>query len=251
MRLEVVPGARFGEVCADEFLGAMAIDKSPFFGLPTGSTPQPMYAELRYRAEFGRANIERVYAVAIDEYAGPRDHAGSNHAYFREHWMTIPGARPVFEFDTRALDYDIEAARMEDLVHTLKGLSAAFLGIGLNGHLAFNEPGTARHALSRVVELSPESRGAAAAVWGERTPWLGLTLGLGVLLQAKRVYLLASGPHKAHIINRALTGEISADCPASFVQDHHDSVVILDEEAASELPRSLVAAKGDAATTHG
>lgn len=245
MRIEVVPANRFGEVCADEFLAAMSIDKSPFFGLPTGATPLPMYAELKYRAEFGRANIERIYPVAIDEYAGPREHPGSNHSYFRDHWMSIPGAHSVFEFDTRALDYDIEAARMEDLIHTLKGLSASFLGIGLNGHVAFNEPGTGRHALSRVVELSSESRSSAAATWGEQVPWLGLTLGLGVLLQAKRVYLLASGSHKATIVNRALTGAISSDCPASFVQDHHDSVVILDEDAASELPRSLIASKGD------
>lgn len=251
MRIEVVPASQFGEVCADEFLAAMAIDKSPFFGLPTGATPLPLYAELKHRVEFGRANIERIYPVAIDEYAGPREHPGSNHTYFRENWMAIPGAHTVFEFDTRAIDYDIEAARMEDLIHTLKGLSASFLGIGLNGHLAFNEPGTERHALSRLVELSPESRASATQTWGERTPWLGFTLGLGVLLQAKRVYLLASGRHKAGIINRALTGTISPECPASFVQDHHDSVVILDEAAASELPRSLIAAKGDSAAAHG
>ncbi len=239
MRIEVVPAARFGEACADAFVDAMDIDRSPFIALASGSTPQPMYEELRARAERNFVNIERVYAVAADEYCAPRNLDGSNHQYFRRYWMSILGARAIYEFDTRALDFDIEAARMEDLIHTLKGLSAAFLGIGSNGHLAFNEPGTDRYALSRVVELAPETRVAAAATWGETVPWLGMTLGLGVLLQAKRLVLMANGEAKAEIVERALTGPVVSDCPASFAQDHIDSVVILDEAAASRLPASL------------
>ncbi len=107
------------------------------------------------------------------------------------------------------------------------------LGIGPNGHLAFNEPGSARDSTARVVTLHPESRASAAACWGDETPTLGLTLGLVELLAAPSVLLLADGAAKAGIVARALRGPISPDCPASFLQEHPNVTVILDEAAAT------------------
>ncbi len=242
MRIRVVPASEFGSAAAEEFLAAMALHKSPFYGISTGATMIPLYETLKTLVEHNRARIDKIYPVAVNEYAGPRDHPASNHSYFKQHWMSIPGAHSVFEFDTRVIDPEIEARRMEDLVWTLHGLSTAVLGIGANGHLAFNEPGSQRRAATRLTDLAPETRAAAGrAGWGDDAPHRGLTLGLNLLLEATRVILLANGAAKAGIVAQAVSGPVTADVPASYLQEHADLVVVLDEAAASALPAELTA----------
>ena len=240
MRVRVVPPSEFGLACAEEFLAAMRLHRSPFMGLPTGSTPIPMYETLKAFVESNRARIDKIYPVAIDEYVGPRDHPASNHSFFKRYWTCLPGAHSVFEFDARAIDPVMEARRMHDLVQTLHGLSTSVLGIGINGHLAFNEPGSPRDATTRLLDLSHESRTSAQATWGDETPVRGLTLGLDLLLGAARVLLLANGEAKATIIAAALSGAVTAGIPASYLQEHADLVVVLDEPAAARLPAGLL-----------
>lgn len=237
----MVPAAEFGAAAAEEFLAAMSLHKSPFYAISTGRTMLPLYEVLQEMVEQNRGRIDKIYPVAVNEYAGPRDHPGSNHSYFARHWMRIPNAHTVFEFDTRVIDPEVEARRMEDLVWTLHGLSTAVLGIGANGGIGFNEPGSTRRAATRLVDLSPETRATAAAEgWGDDPPSRGLTLGLNLLLEATRIILLAKGAAKAEIVAKALAGPVNADVPASYLQEHADVVVVLDEEAARDLPGHLV-----------
>ena len=113
------------------------------------------------------------------------------------------------------------------------------LGIGINGHLAFNEPGSAADSPARLVRLEAATRLSAEAAFGQEPPAEGLTLGLGELLAARRVVLLASGERKAAIVARALSGAVDAACPASFLQLHRAVTVVLDSAAAGILQAAI------------
>ena len=116
------------------------------------------------------------------------------------------------------------------------GLDIAVLGIGVNGHLAFNEPGASRDGRAAAVPLTPATIERSRPCWADEAPRWGLTLGLGELLAARRVLLLANGAHKASILAQALCGPVSADCPASWLQEHPHAVVIADAAAARADP---------------
>lgn len=232
MRVEVVPAGAFGEAAAAAFLELCARrGAQPLVGLATGNTPTAMYQALAGRG------LPGVRAFAVDEYVGPREHACSNRAYFRSYWEPLPGAGVVEQFDPGAADLDQECERVAAAVPAGGGLDLVVLGIGLNGHLAFNEPGSARDCPARVVELHRESRTAAARCWGAAAPRQGMTLGLRELLGAKAVLLLANGEAKAAIVARALQGEVGPECPASWLQEHPDLTVVLDEAAAGRYLR--------------
>jgi glucosamine-6-phosphate deaminase len=194
-----------------------------------------LYVALQAAVGSGEADISAWRPFAIDEYGGPRSHPCSNRAFFERYWDTIPGARPVEQFDPKAPDLTHECARMSAALDDAGGLDVAVLGIGMNGHLAFNEPGSDRTSTVRQVELHEASRASARACWGEAAPTWGLTLGLRELLGAYSVLVLANGAAKAEIVARALNGAESSDCPASMVRAHPNARWVLDTAAASAL----------------
>jgi glucosamine-6-phosphate deaminase len=237
MDLRVVTHASYGAASADAFLDLVARFQLPAAGLATGNSPIPLYDEVRQRVYDHRADVSAVRPFAIDEYGGRRDHHCSNHAFFERYWHPIPNAQRVEEFDPGAAEPAVEAARFAVALEKAGGLDIAVLGIGMNGHLAFNEPGTRRDAPARVTPLAPETREAARVCWQEQTPTWGLTLGLRELLAARSVLLLVSGRSKAAILARALAGDVGPDCPASFLQQHPDVTVVADEAAVRDLSR--------------
>ncbi|MGH2632241.1 MAG: glucosamine-6-phosphate deaminase [Tepidiformaceae bacterium] len=235
-RLVITPAEAFGRAAADEFVRLISELDALVVGLPTGNTPLSVYAALHEMAEARPGLLATIRrAFAIDEYVCPRDHPASNRAFFARHWSTIPGAPPVEQFDPEAAALDAEAVRMVAELAGAGGLDIAVVGVGTNGHLAFNEPGSAVDSTARLVQLAPESRVASARTFGPDAPRQGLTLGLSELLGARRVLLLANGPAKATIVARALRGPVTSDCPASFLQQHQGLTVVLDEAAAGRL----------------
>ena len=230
--IRVVSQERFGAASASAFLELVAPFASPGVGLATGNTPGPFYASLHREASHGRASLAYLRPFAIDEYVGRADHPCSNREFFARHWDTIPGAPPVQQFDVSAPDLVTEAARFAALLQAAGGLDVVVLGIALNGHLAFNEPGSGRDSVSRLVPLTETTRESAHACWGGATPTLGLTLGLAEILGARRALLLVNGAAKAEILQRALEGPVSAACPASFLTEHPALTVVADEAAA-------------------
>jgi glucosamine-6-phosphate deaminase len=194
-----------------------------------------LFDELRRSVEGGQADVRNWRPFAIDEYGGPREHPCSNRAFFARYWNPIPGAAAVEQFDPDAADRNAEANRVARLLQTAGGLDVALLGIGTNGHLAFNEPGSSQDSVTRWTELSEASRAAARDCWAEQTPTWGLTLGLSELLAARTVVVLANGAHKAAVVQRTLEGPISSECPASFLRQAGRSIWVLDEGAAGAL----------------
>jgi glucosamine-6-phosphate deaminase len=234
IELRIVSPDSFASAACDALLQICAEFERPAVGLATGSTPIGMYAGLARSVASGEASVHSWKPFAIDEYVCPAEHPCANRAFFQRHWGTIPGAAPVSQFDVSVADLAAEAQRFGASLTHRGGLDVALLGIGRNGHLAFNEPGSVPESMARLVTLSPESRASAAACFDE-VPRQGMTLGLAELLGARRVLLLASGSHKAGIVATTLRGLASSACPASFVRQHPNAIMLLDDDAAALL----------------
>jgi glucosamine-6-phosphate deaminase len=235
MSVRVVRADGFGGAVVAAFLEMTGEFVAPAVGLATGNTPVPFYTALRARVAAGAADVSAMRPFAIDEYVSDAGHPCSNRTFFARYWDAIPGARPVEQFDPAADDLDTEADRFARQLNEAGGLDVVVLGIGMNGHLAFNEPGTARERRAGCVTLTPATRESAAACWGASQPTLGLTLGLAEMLAARRLLLIANGAKKAAIVARALEGPAGPECPASFVREHPGATIVIDEGAAGEL----------------
>lgn len=211
-------------------------------GLPTGSTPVGLYRELiRLHQEQG-LDFSRVITFNLDEYfpmLGDDPHSYRrwmfetffNHVNISPSNIHIPdGTVPADEIEDYCLRY-------EQKIRRAGGIELQLLGIGRTGHIGFNEPGSTRHSRTRLVTLDPVTRrDAASGFYGEdNVPHQALTMGVGTILDAKKVVLMAFGEHKAKIIQRAVEGPVSDTVTATFLQQHSDATFLIDEAAAGEL----------------
>ncbi|MDE3095055.1 MAG: glucosamine-6-phosphate deaminase [Chloroflexota bacterium] len=215
-----------------------AVDAKPdaVLGLPTGTTPIGMYRELERRSAAGEADFSGTVVYAIDEFAGVAPATpGTNRMFYRAH-LRLP-VHALHVPDAGAPESEAHIAAFADAVRRAGGFDVCVLGVGANGHIAFNEPGSARDSRARVVELAKTSRQAHAAAFGgiERVPRQGMTLGIADLLEARTVLVLATGAAKAEIVRRAVDGPMTAAVPASWLQAHGDCTWLLDAAAARTL----------------
>ncbi|MDQ3692935.1 MAG: glucosamine-6-phosphate deaminase [Chloroflexota bacterium] len=209
--------------------------------LPTGSTPLGMFTELARRARAGTTDFSRTRFFCLDEYLGlsMEDPNSLTGWLFRE-FFTPAGidAAQVHTVPSEPADAEADAQAYEDAISRAGGLDLAVLGIGPNGHIAFNEPGSTRDSRTRVLDLTPESRDQAAAYWQGTfpAPSRAMTIGVGTLLEAAKIVLIASGEAKAGILHAALRGPISPAVPASLLRPNPEKlIVIADAAAAREL----------------
>jgi glucosamine-6-phosphate deaminase len=200
-------------------------------GLPTGQTPLGMYDELVRKYQLEGFDFSGVSTFNLDEYIGlPAGDPRSYHAYMKSRLFDHVNLAPQ---NTHIPDGSPAAAigceRYEIMIRESGGLDLLILGIGVNGHIAFNEPGSSFKSRTRVVSLAPETIEKA----GKDMPHMAVTMGIGTIREATRILLLASGSSKAEIVGRALRGPITEALPASALQLHSDLVVIMDEAAAA------------------
>lgn len=213
----------------------------PVLGIATGSSPLPLYKELARR----RSELPRLRAFALDEYLGlPAGHPESYAEVVRREVVEPLGldAGQVAVPDGTASDPDRAAADYEAAMSAAGGVDVQILGIGNNGHLAFNEPGSALDSRTHVVQLDESTRQANARFFPsiDDVPTHALTQGLGTILQARALVLLASGPAKAEAIAAALQGPVTSDLPASILQLHPDVTVLLADGAGAGLSEELL-----------
>ena len=244
MDIRIVKAGEFGDASCRALLECMAGYASPVVGLATGKTPTALYETLREAVVEGRASVAEVRPFAIDEYGGPRDHPCANRAFFARYWDVIPGAAPVEQFNPEARGSG-ELRRFRGALAAAGGLDVVVLGIGLNGHLAFNEPLTSPFVAAHVAVLAQQTLDAALPCWGKDVPQWGMTIWLAEILGSGRALLLANGTAKAAIVARALRGDVDAECPASFLRGHGALTVVLDEAAgALTLPSPVATGEG-------
>ncbi len=207
-------------------------------GFATGKSPVGLYAELARLHGTGAFVPEMFFGVQLDEYAGlDQDDPRSFRRWLLEHVMEPLGASPEALLGPPAdLPLDLEEGVLmafDALLTGLKGMDLLVLGLGRNGHIAFNEPGSDRSSRTRRVELAPETREDAAAAWGglENVPTHAVTLGVATLLESSRVRMFAFGASKREAVQRTLTGPISSAWPAAFLRQHNDALLYVDAEA--------------------
>ncbi len=211
-------------------------------GLPTGSTPVGLYRELiRLHREAG-LDFSRVITFNLDEYFPmPPDDPQSYRRWMQETFfdhVNIPAQNiHVPDGTIRPDDTEDYCLRYEQRIRRAGGIDLQVLGIGRTGHIGFNEPGSTRHSRTRLVTLDPVTRrDAAASFFGEENvPHQALTMGVGTILDARKVVLMAFGEHKAPIVQRAVEGPVTESVAASFLQQHPDATFLLDQPAAREL----------------
>ncbi len=212
--------------------------------LPTGETPRGMYEALTARIKAGELDFGKIQFFCLDDYLGKGIHDETSlTAWLDKAFLTPAGLDgPNIHFvPTLAEDPAAAARAYEAEIQALGGFTLAVLGLGPNGHIGFNEPGSPIDSRTRVVELTDESRTQNAAYYdsGQAIPERAMTIGIGTLLEADRIVLIVSGSGKAGIVREALEGPVTSDVPGSYLQTVADRLtVLLDPEAASELNRS-------------
>jgi glucosamine-6-phosphate deaminase len=239
VRLDVVPAAAWADRVAAELSERIRANPRLRLCLPTGDTPSPVFERLVARSAAGAVSFASVEVVLLDEFLGlaPGDPARCDARLRRELLDGLhPAPAAVHLVDADGADPD-RAAAAHDAV-AARGLDLVLLGLGMNGHVGLNEPGSGPDSPTRVIDTAATSRAAALERYGAaRAPSQGITLGLDRILAAGEVWLLVTGSAKAGVLARALEGPEDTACPASFLRRHPRLRVFADELAAAALTR--------------
>jgi len=243
-------GDQLDEACADLIGGIIRIKPRAVLGLATGGTPLGVYRRLIGDYRKGLVSFRHATSFNLDEYVGlPESRPESYHAYMRKNLfdhIDLPLSRAHLP-NGNAADLEAECRRYDALVEEAGGIDLQLLGIGHNGHIGFNEPDRELAAGTHLVHLADTTRRANARFFNsiDEVPKQAITMGVGTILKAKMIVLIAKGADKADIVRRALEGPITTECPASLLQTHPRLIVLLDRDAAARLsPPSLKAMKG-------
>jgi glucosamine-6-phosphate deaminase len=214
----------------------------PFvLGLPTGSSPEGMYRELAAIHKTGRVSLRDVVTFNMDEYVGlPADHPQSYHTFM---WTKLFShvdvqKKNVHILDGMAVDLDAECRSYEAAITAAGGIDLFVGGVGADGHIAFNEPGSSLASRTRLKTLTLETRQANARFFGgdiEQVPATALTIGVGTFMAAREVLVLVSGRAKARALHHAIEEGINHLWTISSLQLHAKAIVVCDEDATMEL----------------
>ena len=242
-RLVIVPDAEaMGRAAAEVVAKTVTRMPEAAIAVPTGSTPLPMFEELIDRVQRGTLDLSRVHVFCLDEYLGVAPTDPSSLTGWLTRAFLAPAGIPADRIHPLpATDPDPEAAvrRYEADLAAHGGLDLAILGLGPNGHIAYNEPGSAADSRTRVVQLTPESVARAAGYFeGRAVPSLAMTAGVGTLLEARRLVLIVAGKAKAEMLCRTLRGPMTAEVPASWLRLAGDRLTVIADEAATYALRS-------------
>ena len=217
-----------------------ASDGSATLGLATGSSPIGLYAELARRQRAGELSLKEVQTFNLDEYMGlTPGHSASYRAFMSEHLF-------------RGTDIDLEkthfppsdesgleaaCASWESSIQAAGGIDWQLLGVGRNGHIGFNEPGSPFDSRTRRIELAESTREANARFFAStgEVPRYAVTMGVGTILEARRLRVLAFGETKAHILERVLHGEDDKSIPLNALRGHPDAALYIDAAAAARI----------------
>lgn len=220
---------------AANIISAQVIMKpTAVLGLATGSTPVGAYEQLVRWYNKGDLDFSEVTTVNLDEYVGLSPENDQSYRYFMNHNLfDHVNVRKEHTFVPNGLaeDCSAECLAYEARIEALGGIDLQLLGIGGNGHIGFNEPGTAFETMTHIIELKDSTRQANARFFEsiDDVPTHALTMGLKSIMQAKKILLVAAGSSKAEIIQKALYGPVTPEVPASILQLHPDLTVVYTE----------------------
>lgn len=229
---------------AHNITDALREKASLVLGLATGRTPVDAYAQLRRMHEEGDGDWSRASTFNLDEFAGiDAGHPGSFRQFMQRHLFDGVNIEPsrIHFLNGAAPDLDAECDRYEEAIRRAGGIDLQILGIGSNGHIGFNEPRDELMARTHRVRLLPSTRRDNASLFENdpsHVPAEALSMGIGTILQARRIVLVATGAKKADCIAQTVNGRITTRVPASVLQVHRDVEVLLDRAAAALIRRT-------------
>jgi glucosamine-6-phosphate isomerase len=224
---------------AHEILSHVRNKPASVLCLAAGDTPKFCYNLLSEIARNEGVDFSQCTFVALDEWIGiPPENEGSCAHFLHTNLFRPLGVSPhqIHLFDALTNDLQHECERMDEIIRKHNGIDLMMVGIGMNGHIGFNEPGAAEHKYTHVVDLDETTRSVGQKYFRESTSLTrGITLGFRHLLESRRVILMASGKKKAAIIRKALQENITTEVPASIIRKHTHSLTMLDKDAATAL----------------
>ena len=223
---------------------AELVNKKPeaILGLATGGTPVGMYENLIEMNKAGKVDFSKVTTVNLDEYVGlSGDHKKSYRFFMNDTLFNHININKERTFVPNGLADNIEeeCAKYDARIEELGGIDMQLLGLGGNGHIAFNEPEANLIVGSHLTGLTQDTIDANARFFASASevPQTAVTMGLGGIMQAEKILLIASGEGKADAVQTMMNGKITTDCPASMLQMHRNVTVIIDEAAAAKLAK--------------
>ena len=221
---------------------AQPTPEKPFvLGLPTGSSPVGMYKELIKLYKENIVSFKNVVTFNMDEYVGiPEDHPQSYHTFMRENFFDHVDIPPenINLLDGNAPDLDRECAEYEEKIKSYGGIDIFVGGIGPDGHIAFNEPGSSLTSRTRIKTLTQDTLIANSRFFDNdvsRVPKTALTVGVGTVMDARRVILIVNGHNKARALHMGVEGGVNHMWTISTLQLHRHAVIVADEDATLEL----------------
>jgi glucosamine-6-phosphate deaminase len=241
MEIVILPGVKAIAALAADAIAAL-LERKPdaVLGLATGSSPLPVYTELALRHERDGLDFSRVRGFALDEYVGlPAGHPESYREVIRREFTERVNISPanVHSPDGTAADIPGACRAYEDAIREAGGVDLQLLGVGTDGHIGFNEPGSSLASRTRIKTLIEQTRRDNARFFGSlaEVPHHVITQGLGTILDTRHVILIATGAQKAQAVRDLVEGPVAAICAASVLQLHPHATVLVDEAAASSL----------------
>ncbi|RDE31661.1 glucosamine-6-phosphate deaminase [Parageobacillus thermoglucosidasius] len=242
--MRLIEAANYEEMCAKAaniIIFQVKEKTDSVLGLATGSTMMGVYKQLVEDHRQNGTSYRNVRTVNLDEYIGlAPDHPNSYRYYMNQYLFShidIPLSQTYIP-NGASSDVEAECQRYEQLIESLGGIDLQILGIGRNGHIGFNEPGTPFSVPTHVVELAPSTRQANARFFPslEEVPRQAITMGIATIMKSRHILLLASGTAKAAIMAKLFEETVTTDVPASVLHTHPNVTVIADREALSLVP---------------
>jgi len=245
MKVIVLPdAAAIGQAVGDIVCGLVQEKPNAVLGLATGASPVPTYQRMIARHRAG-LSFQKVKTFNLDEYCAlPEEHENSYHSFMREQLfehIDISLENTHF-LNGNCADERAESERFSRAIESAGGIDLQLLGIGRNGHIGFNEPARAFTGAAYKTALTPSTIEANSPYFTDKVPMprYAMTMGIGQILQARQIVLIATGASKAGAVKAMLEGEVSPRCPASALQKHPDVTVYLDPAAAALLEKGSI-----------
>ena len=230
---------KLSSIAANMIAAQVIMKPDCVLGLATGATPVPTYNYMAAQYADGKVSFKDISTFNLDEYCDlPKEHKNSYYSFMFENLFSKIDVNPenVNFLDGNTTDPDAESARYAAAIAAKGGIDIQLLGIGRNGHIAFNEPADAFTGESFKIALTQSTIDANSIYFDDiPMPRYAMTMGIGSIMKAKKIVLIATGSSKAEAVKGMIKGEVTPQLPASVLQNHDDVVIFLDEAAAALL----------------
>lgn len=229
-------------IAAIDLVALMKLRQNPLVCTASGDTPAGMYKQLVEKVKEHELDIAGWSFVGLDEWMGMNENTEGSCRYHlnKQLFDHLPINEERISFFDGTKDAEKECERVESFISQHGGIHVAILGLGMNGHIGMNEPGSSPAERSHLTKLDAMTQQVGQKYFQQQqTLSEGITLGLGTLLESDHIFLLVSGAHKAGIVKQLVEGEISAQLPGSLLRNHPSATLYLDKAAASQLQPSV------------